>query len=145
MSQQNSFSLRIITPGLVALLIASIASLVAGLFVSFNTEFDRTVMFMFALFVFPAPYLFLFFTGLSLYHSKRWTPIAVTFDFGAALLVLLWPINNLLLSDKSHGWVSALDESLFTNVYYSAAVALGFIIILIIEGQIAWPEKKAAH
>ncbi|MDH5217454.1 MAG: hypothetical protein OEX19_07155 [Gammaproteobacteria bacterium] len=145
MSQKNSFSLRIISPGLVALLIVSIASLGAGLFVSFNTEFDRTVMFMFALFVFPAPYLFLFFTGLILYHSKRWTPIAVTFDIGALLLVLLWPINNLLLSDKSHGWVSALDESLFTNVYYSAALALGFIIILIIEGQIAWPEKRAAQ
>lgn len=145
MSQQGSYGPRILFPGLIALLVATLASISAGLFVSFNTEFDRTVMFMYALFVFPAPYLFLFFTGVFLYQTKRWTPIAVTFDFGALLLALLWPINNLIMSDKSHGWVSALNESLFTNVYYSAALALGFIVILFIEGQIAWPEKRAAH
>ena len=134
--------MKILIPGILASIIAIVATVSAGFFVGLNTEFDVTPKVMFAMFVLPTPYAFVTFVGLSLYHTKRWMPIAMTFNIGAVVLLLLWFTNNLLLIDSSKGWGIGLEQSLDTNLFYTSIVAGVFTVVMIIEGQIAWPETK---
>jgi hypothetical protein len=134
--------MRAIIPGIVALLISFVLTVIVGFYVGFNTQHDATLAVMMAMFVYTAPYTILAIVGVVLYHSKRWLLIAYTLDAGAIILLCVWLANNWLLIDSTQGWGAVVEESLLRNFSVSAVISTVVIVIMIIQGQIAWPDKQ---
>lgn len=129
-------------PGLILVLVSVLLTVVAGFYVGFNTQHDVTIKVMMSMFVFPTPYVLVTIAASILFHSKGWPPIAHTFNFSALILLCMWLINNIWLSDISTGWGVALDQSLLNNFYFSLAFSILAVVVMIVEGQIAWPGEK---
>ena len=128
--------------GLISLLLCSVATVVSGFVVGFEATNDLTLLVMAAMFMYPSPYLLLMAIGGAIYHTKQWPPIALTFNVAGVIMLGLWVANILVFDAPSTEHGNPLNEALFQNFLISGLVFLVLITIIIVEAQIAWPNRK---
>ncbi|MDH5544565.1 MAG: hypothetical protein OEZ43_03165 [Gammaproteobacteria bacterium] len=133
---------KILLSGLIMLLFCSIATVVAGFYSGFQAEKDITLTVMAAMFVYPSPYLLLLVLGGAIYHTKRWRPIAHTFNLGSFAMLITWAYHLFVKDRPEVEDGSALGQILLGNFYYAAGLFVALLIVLIIEANLAWPSAQ---
>lgn len=141
-TEQNFPVIKALLFGVILMVSAVIATIAAGFVVGFNASADSTVKVMASMFMYPTPYLLYVVIGGAVFHTKRWKPIAITFNLGAVVLVAIWVLNIFVFVHRATETTSILEEAISDNFVWASLTALSLIVIMIVEGQVAWPQAQ---
>lgn len=137
----KAFSMRVITPGMIALAICVLLSLSIGYYTAYNTKGDATLIAAMSIFIFPSPYLLFALVGFAIVVNRRSRTLGMAFNVGAAILLIAWWVGNFYIDVPGDTLAQRLNTSLVYTVIGSGVLVAVQIGLLFVVNMLVWTDE----